>query len=210
MPARDPETGRFVAAAPKDSDPTPGAGEPQPPQDDDAPAGFLMQSLSLEGEIMAAPDVGTPTINTKWRLDVDTDATGETPTFIQVKGMSSFTPAVNPTVQDSTDYDAVGWGSDAVTLRKWQGQGTVMRKRYASAYDPGQEALRAAADDLSLVHCRWYERDSDGTPLDGGEAYEGYALVQWEPQGGGPEGLSTVNFTLLGQGAREVATVTLP
>ena len=157
---------------------------------------------------------GTPTVNTKWRLDIDTDDTGTTPAWLQVKGLSALQPAVNNTVQDATDYDSVGWGADAVTLRKWQVTGTCMRKRYddagTAAYDAGQEALRAAADDLALVHCRFYERGADGAALTDGEAYEGYALVQWEPQGGDATALSTVNFTLLGQGERTPTTVTTP
>ena len=168
------------------------------------------QTLTAEGATLMSvqPTVGTPTVNTKWRLDIDTSATPDTPEWAQVKGLSALQPAVNPTVQDATDYDSVGWGADAVTLRKWQVTGTAMRKRYSDAYDPGQEALRAAADDLSLVHVRFYERDADGAALADGEAYEGYALVQWEPQGGDATALSTVNFTLLGQGQRTATTVT--
>lgn len=148
---------------------------------------------------------GTPTINTKWRLDIDTAADPATPTWAQVRGMSEFSPSVDTTTQDSSDYDNEGWGSDAATLRKWSCQATFMRKTYsdgsAEAYDVGQEALRTAADTLDLVHARWYER---GVP--GGEAYEGYALVKWNPQGGGVEGLSTVQTTLMGQGGRTAIT----
>lgn len=149
---------------------------------------------------MSEMAVGRPTVNSKWRLDVDTSAT-ETPTWTQVKGIQSFTPQVANTVQDATDYDSVGWGADAVTLRKWSNVIVVGRKEYSDAYDTGQEALRTASEALDLVHIRWYERD-----VADGEAYEGYALVQWEPQGGDATGLASVNVTLLGQGAREAIT----
>lgn len=144
--------------------------------------------------------VGTPTTNKTWRLDVDLDTTGYTGNWAQVKGLNNLAPALENSVEDATDYDDDMWGSDAVTGRKWRLTGSALRKLYASAYDAGQEALRAAADALSLVHVRWYERQGGGD----GEAYEGYALVQWEPQGGSPTGLSQVNITLLGQGARTV------
>lgn len=143
-------------------------------------------------------ETGTPTVNSRWRVDVQ--IAGE---WTQVRGMSSFTPALNPTLQDATDYDNDGWGADAVTQRKWQLQMTVFRKVYGAAYDPGQEALRAAADQNVQVPVRWYERG--GTT--GAEAYAGSALVQWEPQGGDPVGLGSVNVNLLGQGIRNVIEV---
>lgn len=141
----------------------------------------------------------TPTVNSRWRVDVQT-GTDATPAWTQVRAVSSFTPTVAPTVQDATDYDSVGWGSDAITLRKWSLALVVMRKYGTAGYDAGQEALRGAADSLDLVDVRWYERD-----VTGGESYTGSALVQWEPQGGTAEGLGTVNVTLLGQGARTLS-----
>lgn len=138
----------------------------------------------------------TPTIQSKWRLDVEIATV-----YTQVRAISSFTPAVNPTIQDASDYDSAGWGSDARTLRKWENTMTVMRKEDTTGYDPGQEFLRAAANAGDLVTCRWYERD-----VADGEAYSGSALVVWEPQGGDTTILSTVNVRLLGQGARTTIT----
>lgn len=149
---------------------------------------------------MPAPAVGTPTVNSKWRVDVDLDTTNYNGNWAQLKGLSNFVPAVNDTVQDATDYDTDGWGSDAITQRKHASTGTVMRKRYSGSPDPAQELLRTAADSKVLVRVRWYERVS------GGEAYEGYVLVQWSPQGGDAPGLATVNITLLGQGPRTAIT----
>lgn len=139
-----------------------------------------------------------PTVNSIWRLDVDLAAT-ETPEWAQVRATQNFVPGINSTVQDSSDYDAEGWGSDAVTLRKAQPTATLLRKENPSTgtYDPGQEKLRQCSEDLELAHIRWYERKA------GGQAWEGYALVQWAPQGGGVEGLQAVNVTLLVQGKPE-------
>ena len=143
----------------------------------------------------------TPTVNSAVRLDVDTSSTG-TATWVQVRAAREISPTITPTVQDATDYDSEGWGSDAVTLRKWRITAALLRKTTAAGvYDPGQEALRTAADDLELVHVRWYDRSSAN-----GEAYEGEALVQWEPAGGDATGLKLVNATLLGQGARRPIT----
>jgi hypothetical protein len=138
-----------------------------------------------------------PTVNSIWRLDVD--LTPQTPDWVQVRAMQNFVPGINSTVQDSSDYDAEGWGSDAVTMRKAQPTATLLRKENPTtgAYDPGQEALRQASEDLELVHIRWYERKA------GGQAWEGYALVQWAPSGGTVEGLQAVAVTLLVQGKPE-------
>jgi len=144
-------------------------------------------------------ETGVPTINTKWRLDVNIGSTGA-PNWVQARGMSNFNPAVASTVNDSTDYDSVGWGSDNVSLRKWQPSGTFMRKLYTGAEDPGQKAIRQAADSLSALEVRYYER------VPGGAAYQGTALAQWDEQAGDPGGNSTANFTLLGQGARTTIT----
>lgn len=145
-----------------------------------------------------APSTGTPVTNSKWRLDVDLDTTNGSGNWVQAKGMSNFVPSVPAQVEDNTDYDTDGWGADAVTARKFSNSATLRRHKYAGARDPGQEALRAAADAGTLIHCRWYERTADG------EAYDGWVLVQWEPQGGSPTGISEVSATLLGQGARNV------
>lgn len=144
---------------------------------------------------------GTPTTNKKWRVDLDLDLTGYSGNWAQVKGLKNVAPTLSNTIQDATDYDDDIWGSDAVTGRKWQVVANAFRKTYTGTYDPAQEALRAAADNLDLVHVRWYERG-----VTGGEAYEGYALVQWEQQGGDPTALSEASVTLLGQGARTPIT----
>ena len=146
-------------------------------------------------------EAGTPTVNSAWTLEVDTSAVEGTPEWTPVKGCSGISPTVNYTTQDATDYDSEGWGADVVTLRKWQVTATAFRKRYAGALDEGQEALRQAAEDLELAHVRFYDR-SDAL----GEAYEGYASVQWAPTGGDATGLQTVSITLLGQGARTSIT----
>ena len=149
---------------------------------------------------MPAPSTGTPTANSTWRLDVDLDHSSYSGNWSQVKGMSNFVPGKNDTVSDMSDYDTDGWGADAVMQQKWQNTGTVRRHTSSGSRDAGQEALRAAANGLYLLHVRWYERTT------GGEAYEGYALVQWTPGGGDAAGIEEVNFVLLGQSSRTAIT----
>ena len=148
---------------------------------------------------MAAPTTGTPTANSTWRLDVDLDANGAG-NWQQVKGMSNFVPGKNDPVADASDYDTDGWGADAVMQQKFVLNATVRRNKYAGSRDPGQEVLRAHADSLELLHVRWYERTV------GGEAYDGWILVQWTPAGGDAAGIEEVNVVGLGQGARTAIT----
>ena len=133
---------------------------------------------------MPAPITGTPVTNSAWRFDVDLDIANGGGNWVQVKGMSNFVPSIDSTVQDMSDYDTNGWGSDAVTFRKFKLSGNLNRNKYAGAMDAGQEALRAAAENLTLIHVRWYQRTS------GGLAYDGSVLVQWGDQGGGAPGVS--------------------
>lgn len=153
-------------------------------------------------ELAIAP--GTPTVNSAWNLEVNTGSTA-TPVWTQVRGLNNLVPTIANTRQDATDYDNEGWGADAVTLRKWQVTASAFRKLYTDAYDAGQEKLRTAANDLETVHIRWYDRS---TPE--GEAYQGFAVVEWTPAGGGAEGLQAVNVVLLGQGARAAITNPTP
>lgn len=146
---------------------------------------------------MPAPTTGTPVVNSTWRLDVDLDVNGGG-NWVQVKGISNFTPGLDNTVQDMSDYDTSGWGADAVTFRKFKLSGDVNRNQYSGVFDVGQEYLRTSSEQIPprLVHVRWYQR------ISGGLAYDGWVLVQWSDKGGDAPGLSSVSFECLGQGAR--------
>lgn len=149
--------------------------------------------------------LGASTLNRKWYLDVDTSAT-TTPSWIGVFGIKDFQPALGQTMQDDSDFDSDGYGSDTITQQKWSCTATLQRKATAAApdeYDPGQEALRLAGQDVggaNRVHVRFYEVNGDDGPAV--EAYEGFASVSWNPNGGDQTALSTVAVVLNGQGKR--------
>lgn len=148
--------------------------------------------------------LGASTTNRKWYLDVDTSATSS-PTWVGVFGLLEFKDALEPTLQDDSDFDSEGWKSSTSTANMWSLEAKVKRAvtaASATAYDPGQEKLRAAAGLTGTgnrVHVRWYEMEADGPRV---EAYDGYAAVTWSPDGGGMDALSTVSVTLTGQGKR--------
>lgn len=148
--------------------------------------------------------LGASTLNRKWYLDVDTSATS-TPSWIGVFGLTEFKPGKDTTLQDDSDFDSEGWKSQTATALAWMLEAKVSRKTVQGApttYDPGQEALRLASDEMgtdNTVHVRWYEMTPGGPRV---EAYEGYAAVTWNPDGGGMDALDVVAVNLTGQGKR--------
>lgn len=151
--------------------------------------------------------LGASTTNRKWCIDIDTGA--ETPEWTGIFGIMEFKDALEASLQDDSDFDGEGWKSETNTANKWGIELKVKRAVTAAsaiAYDPGQEALRAAADETGVansVFVRWYEMEPGGPRV---EAYTGYAAVSWSPDGGNMESISTVSVKLSGQGKRTAIT----
>jgi hypothetical protein len=136
----------------------------------------------------------------RWALEVRPISEDDTGTWTRVRGINSFQPSLEPSFEDSTDFDNDGWSTQEKTLQGWSLAIGFIEKVGAAdrAQDPGQVILEEASDEFgsdSMLEVRWFERG-------GGKAYQGTAAVQYEPQGGGPSDLSTVNVTLQGNGAR--------
>ncbi|WP_055563059.1 phage tail tube protein [Streptomyces atriruber] len=77
-------------------------------------------------------------------------------------------------------------GENTKTRRDWEVEVTFDRKATpdSTAYAAVHEKIRSAFfayGEASKVHMRYMDRN--GLP----EAYEGYGLPKWEPQGGGAE-----------------------
>lgn len=148
--------------------------------------------------------LGASTTNRKWYLDINT-GTDLVPVWTGVFGVTDFTPALDNTLQDDSDYDSEGYKSQTKTASQWSLTGAVKRavtEALATAYDPGQEALRLAGDENGVansVQVRWYEMEEDGPRV---EAYSGRGAVSWTPNGGPMDALSTANFSIMGQGKR--------
>lgn len=147
--------------------------------------------------------LGASTTNRKWYLDIDTGTV--TPEWTGVFGIQEFKDGLENTLQDDSDFDGEGWKSQTVSANAWMLElkcKRAVQAESATAYDPGQEVLRAAAQETGIansVHVRWYEMEPGGPRV---EAYEGFAAVSWSPDGGGMDALSTVTVTLTGQGKR--------
>jgi len=150
----------------------------------------------------AEPPLGASDPDRKWRLRVNTGTTGY-PEWTTVRGMGEFQYNVEPTLQDDSDFDSSGFGSQTKTKEMWSVTCTVGRKTVvgATTYDPGQEFLRdksfGTMGAANSVEVQFFEMEDAGPRV---EAYQGFAAVSWSPNGGGSDGLSTVGVTLSGQG----------
>lgn len=156
---------------------------------------FVAVALASSGEKLVS------TLARKFKVEVDSSVAKDGTGYIPVRGISDFQPTAPGTLVDDSDYEDEGWGSDAKTGMKWSNAIKVTRKVgiNSRAYDPGQQILFAAHDQFDedgLVRVRWYDRNG------GDEAYEGYANVEWAPDGGPTTALSTGTFTLSGSGKR--------
>lgn len=150
--------------------------------------------------------VGEATINRKWWLDVSTD---EGTTWVPVNGLTEFKPTKSNTMQDASTFDDGGAKRQVTTAYEWSCTGKCQRaatEATATVYDEGQEIIRDAANAQGAenrIKIRFYEVIENGPEV---EAYDGFAAVQWEEDGGGMDALSTASFTLAGYGARNPIT----
>jgi len=155
---------------------------------------------------MSTPTPPAPLVSQlarRWRVDVDTTPSAGSPTWVQVRGIRSLSPTTPATLQDDSDYDNEGWGSQVKTMMNWSLELTVKVGTVAGARDPGQAVIEDAStefDEDGVVHCRWYERDG------GPRAFEGFAQAAWDESGGGVDALAEATATLTGMGIRSKIT----
>lgn len=155
--------------------------------------------------------MSTPTPETalarRWRLDADLSVAQDGSNWQQFFGITDFKPTMPPQIQDSTTYDTAGWAENTKTLQSWSLEVTFNRQTSSdnTTFNTVHEAFRTAAlgfGAASKVSVRWYDRD--GLP----EAYQGLALVTWEPSGGDAKALDQIKATLTGTGP--LAQITNP
>jgi len=152
--------------------------------------------------------LGASTLIRKWYVDVNTGTTA-VPVWTGVFGIGEFKSGQDDSLQDDADFDSDGWKSQTKTAAAWSLELKLARKvrvALATAYDPGQEKLRAAsmeAGTANTVEVRWYEMTTAGPRV---ESFQGFAAVSWSPDGGDMEALDMVSVTLTGQGKRNATT----
>lgn len=154
--------------------------------------------------------LGASTLNRKWFADIDTSAAPHTiSTWTPVGGILEFKPSHDQTLKEDSDFDSGGYTSSTVSALGWKIDMKVARKVTAASateYDPGQEALRNAAEGMGVsnrVHMQWYEMPDDGPRV---EAYAGFAVAGWSEEGGAMDALDSVSVVLTGSGVRNTIT----
>ena len=111
--------------------------------------------------------------------------------FIGLNGIKSLTRKFTNTAEDLTDYSTSGYKTYGITGKEWGLDVVVGRAKDVPTRDPGQEALKAAAEGGYPIQVRYYEK------LVGGDGYYGWVVVQWEPVGGAALDMQDINITLL-------------
>ena len=152
--------------------------------------------------------LGPSVLARRWYIDVNTN-TYANPTWTPIFGVEDFAAPFQPKVQSDADFDSGGWDSSTVAAIGWQIKMTLARKVIAltpTAYDVGQEVLRAASilqGTGNVVDIRWYEMNTGGPKV---EAYRGYGVVTWAAKGGAMDALEKVDVTIDSRGAANAIT----
>ena len=126
-------------------------------------------------------------------------------TWLNIAGVTDFSPNENPTIVAADDYDSNGFEAKEKTMTGWKLVVKANRKTNAGVFDPGQELIRTTRfqfGDLARLYFRWYDRT--GVP----EAYSGRALVDWQQSKTGIADLEEVTITGTGDGV--LAPITSP
>lgn len=158
------------------------------------------------------PTLGATTVHRKWLFEVNT-GTALAPVWTAIGGInnSQFNPD-SAVLQDDSDMNSLGAGSQTKTAGNATASLTLMRKVGSDgiSYDVGQEYLRAHAINVygpgNSVQLRISEYTPGGGPRI--EAYVGKFAAGWEVQAGDQTALDSVVVTLTGQG--QCAAVTHP
>jgi hypothetical protein len=128
-----------------------------------------------------------------WQINMGTLAV---PDWQNVPGLQEFTPNVEPTDQEDNDYDSDGWGGSTRTMRVWGLEANISHRQDNATFveNAVQKKLRLASMAIDtadgVIHQRWYDRNGSD------EAYEGYGLITWAPDGGGVADLERVGITV--------------
>jgi hypothetical protein len=131
----------------------------------------------------------------KWRWQINM-GTASAPDWQTVVGLQEFTPSITPTDQEDNDYESDGWGGSTRTMQVWGIEANVSHRKDSTTHveNTVHQKLRLAAmaidTDTGVVHMRWFDKNGSV------EAYEGYGLITWAPDGGGMADLERVSITV--------------
>jgi len=117
--------------------------------------------------------------------------------WLQLNGIYTLKPAVDPKMIDTSAYDTNGWDSNEVISNGWALNASFWRRLAAGVYDPAQELLRARVGqfgDNARCGVRWFDRNG------GPESFAGVAIVKWERAQDGVADADAATVSLTGDG----------
>ena len=155
--------------------------------------------MSVSFEQPLAPGVVSDYLLEVATYDGTASGSDQIPTeFTPVRGIQEITPpAVEKNLEDDSDLDSGGWGSQIGTGAEYTVEGTVKRPRKGSTDDPGQAILKTAGRGIGVEGFVWFRLISKTD----GSGDMGLADVQFTEQGGARTDLTLAEFTLTGRGA---------
>lgn len=145
----------------------------------------------------------------RYRLEINT-GTEAAPNWELFPGIVEFKPNNEPTLEDDNDFDGEGALAVTKTAQQWT---LEVKFSYKIVNATGQvNAVHAYVEEKSesfppesVVHLRYYDR---GGVIPG---REGFAEVQWEPEGGEVTDLDQVSATFTASSASpQLVTITNP
>ena len=118
------------------------------------------------------------------------------PVWTQIVGLIEFKAPTAPVNQADSDYDSDGNKGYTKTMQEWSIEAKLSHKQNDSSYvvNPAHAYLFAASKAFgaaSVVHMRYYDRHGAA------DAWEGYGLITWTPDGGDNEQLDRVTVTVM-------------
>lgn len=155
--------------------------------------------MSVSFEQPLAPGIVSDYLLEVAPYDGDASDTDTIPTdgFKPVRGIQEITPpAVEKNLEDDSDLDSGGWGSQIGTGAEYTVEGTVKRPRRGGSPDEGQEILRLAGRGVGVDGFVWWRLTSKTD----GSGDMGLADASFTEQGGSRTDLTMAEFTLTGRG----------
>jgi hypothetical protein len=128
----------------------------------------------------------------KWEVNT---GTFDVPVWSHVPGVVEFKLPVEPNNESDSDYDSDGWLGNTKTAQEWSLEAKVSHKMDPAGNEINSvhaflKAASLAFDGDDIVHMRYFDRRGLA------DAWEGYGLIQWEPEGGETTGLDQVTITV--------------
>lgn len=154
---------------------------------------------------MTSPVQTVTALARRWACEIDMNPTGAAD-WQPLIGIEEFKVTADQRRENDEAYDDAGAARQAITGSSWRLDMKLIHRAGPDGvtFNAVQEYLRTkalAADAMAgEVHVRYFDRSGTG------EAWDGRALVDWNPDGGNGGARDTVGVVLSGQGGRVAIT----